>query len=117
MQRGVFRSGRLTISVAMALAACTPHPPATVAAPAGIMGPVATIVSVRASAHGAARGTILGALGGGASTTVTSCCEFILLAADGRTWSVMQGNPDGLRVGERVALVADRRTRLVRVPG
>lgn len=116
MGRGGFRSGRFVIGAAMAmtLAACTPRPPSAVAVPGG---PVATIVSVRVAAHGAARGTILGALGGGAAVAGTSCCEFILLAADGHTWSVMQGNPDGLRVGERVALVADRRTRLVRVPG
>lgn len=105
-------------AVAAVLAACAPRQDAAVssrvAAPAA---PVAMIVSVRATAAGLARGTILGALGGAGPAAAAACCEFILRAEDGRTWSVVQGNPDGLRVGERVALVADRRTRLVRAPG
>lgn len=62
------------------------------------------------------RGTILGAVGAerGPGPDPEAGFEFILRGDDGQTISVVQGNADGLRPGERVVMSMGGRTRLSR---
>ena len=65
------------------------------------------------------RGTILATLGDAMAAPAQApagAIEFIVREADGATLSVVQDNPQHLRPGERVAILREPRTMLVRPP-
>ena len=64
---------------------------------------------------GDVRGLILASLGAAAPGSVVSpAAEFIVRAPDGQMLSVVQDNPQRLRIGERVAIRRLPRTTLLR---
>ena len=74
---------------------------------------------VQGQTPGAVRGTILAMLGDAAVTPALAqraggAVEFIVREADGTTLSVVQGNPQSLRQGERVTIERHPQTTLVR---
>jgi outer membrane lipoprotein SlyB len=104
----------------LALDGCAPA-----AAPAADVGPAETaeygvIVSLRpAAASGAVQANIMAAFGGPMAGGVegkpaAAATEFIVREDSGNTISVVQANDDGLRPGDRVAVMRGARTRLAR---
>lgn len=86
---------------------------------AGEGGVIVAERPLQAQAPSPMRGIILAMLGDAVGTPALAqsaggAVEFIVREADGTTLSVIQGNPQSLRPGERVTIQRDPQTTLVR---
>ena len=135
MQAAIARPvAALAVGVAL-LAGCAPSRPPPAPAAAQALSPAApgeagVIVTERPllqpRAAGDVRGTILATLGDSITAPAPAgapafsapggAVEFIVRQADGATLSVVQDNPQHLRPGERVAILRQPQTMLLRPP-
>lgn len=86
----------------------------------GVLGGVAGSMlgkGSRANLAGAAAGAVLGAVGGSmaeSKITEQTSTEFTVREESGAIIAVVQGNEEGLREGDRVAVIRGTRIRIVR---
>ncbi len=98
------------VALTVAAASCAPVTPAPATGAAAAVGG-AVVLTVRPIVAvpedtGGWRAALLNGAGesGGPAAPGASLAEFIVRVDDGATLSIVQPNPDGLRVGERVVL-------------